>query len=131
MLSFVIDCEEGMYGLNCAEVCACGANAECDNVEGCVCLEGYKDIDSDFACVDIDECTESASPPCPEDVTCDNTEGSYTCLCPTGQTYIGDVCTGEVAYRERCINTAHWAWSLFCFYINLILIPITRNPIYL
>ena len=91
-----VECDAGRYGDNCAMECACGTNAECDNVVGCQCVTGWTDIDGDFACLtDIDEC-ENTDPVCLGTSTCENTPaGSYTCTCDIGQEYDETTCTGK------------------------------------
>ena len=42
--------------------------------------------------LDFDECEES---PCGNNATCNNTEGSYTCLCNNGYVGNGLQCSGE------------------------------------
>ena len=42
--------------------------------------------------IDVDECVSS---PCPSDMICNNTDGSYTCDCPNGTVKNGSGCDGN------------------------------------
>lgn len=47
--------------------------------KGChVCKEGYT-WDSDYGCLDVDECIELPKNPCKGNTFCVNTDGSYLC----------------------------------------------------
>ncbi|KFD55583.1 hypothetical protein M513_03635 [Trichuris suis] len=67
----------------------CGTNAECkldlDNKPVCRCLRGFSG--NGFTCQDINEC-QTKIHKCHWLATCENTIGSYRCICPTG--YNGD-----------------------------------------
>ena len=91
----LIDCEDGFFGDNCESECQCGDNTVCDNVDGCQCADGYGDLDSDFACSDIDECADNENP-CQGTSSCENTVGSYICDCGVGEKYDSSqsVCVG-------------------------------------
>ena len=41
--------------------------------------------------IDVNECERS---PCPEESTCRNTRGSFTCQCASGYTRTGEECQG-------------------------------------
>ena len=43
---------------------------------------------------DIDECIDPESNDCDANAACNNTEGSYTCLCPNGYQGDGKICVG-------------------------------------
>ncbi|XP_053326746.1 uromodulin-like [Spea bombifrons] len=64
----------------------CHPNATCEEYDGfleCSCKNGF--IGDGFTCSDIDECAYSWSNNCSFGL-CENTFGSYTCLCPRGYT---------------------------------------------
>lgn len=50
--------------------------------------------------VDIDECTESGNVTCQENAHCNNTLGSYECVCSEGYDMVDDKCEGELPYSE-------------------------------
>jgi Calcium-binding EGF domain len=75
----------------------------------CGCVEGYIPVLADnittiildpvplewrpIDCKDIDECKNSTLNVCPEDSVCQNTNGSYTCVCKdTTSEWNGDTC---------------------------------------
>ena len=63
----------------------CQHPGKCQNLMGsytCLCPTGYKSINNNTACADIDECVENEGT-C-EDGTCINTDGSFRCDCPDG-----------------------------------------------
>jgi len=88
--------------MNCDGECACGANAECDIVEGCVCVDGWTNPQQDgdlVACLeDVNECDDVSTHSCADTSTCTNIDGSYTCDCPPGSQYDYDtnVCEGGI-----------------------------------
>lgn len=62
-----------------------------------------------FRISDIDECSANGTVICHNNATCDNTEGSYQCICKSGFTGNGTNCTGIVCtmsnfYRFYCPN---------------------------
>lgn len=61
----------------------------------CNCYQGYR-LD-DNRCVDINECESS---PCHRTASCNNTVGSYSCICPKGM--IGDPVTGGCRKPGDC-----------------------------
>eukprot|EP00933_Yihiella_yeosuensis_P067926 TRINITY_DN7308_c0_g1_i1.p1 TRINITY_DN7308_c0_g1~~TRINITY_DN7308_c0_g1_i1.p1 ORF type:complete len:1115 (+),score=210.69 TRINITY_DN7308_c0_g1_i1:163-3507(+) len=78
----------------------CNGNATCIDIEGsfmCKCRPGYVG-DGVNRCVDEDECTRPK--PCPMSPLaasrCNNTVGSFTCLCKTG--------FAQVAPNQKCEN---------------------------
>uniref|UniRef100_A0A915HKA2 EGF-like domain-containing protein n=1 Tax=Romanomermis culicivorax TaxID=13658 RepID=A0A915HKA2_ROMCU len=79
----------------------CSKNAECliNNVgkEECQCYSGF--IGNGTICDDINECTMRMSK-CLENATCVNTQGSFMCLCPKGQTGDGINYCGTAASTE-------------------------------
>uniref|UniRef100_K1QLB6 Fibrillin-1 n=1 Tax=Magallana gigas TaxID=29159 RepID=K1QLB6_MAGGI len=75
------ECDGFSYGKTCENACNCGRGAStCDKEKGCVCLAGYI---GDKCDLDKDEC--AASNPCTGDhQICQNSIGSYRCICETG-----------------------------------------------
>ncbi|KAK2172014.1 hypothetical protein NP493_1002g01061 [Ridgeia piscesae] len=85
-------CPSGTWGKDCKSDCNCrDSDTTCNVTTGCVaCLDGF--IGGD--CHDIDECSESN--PCDDHATCDNTVGTFKCVCHTGYTqYNATVCEGK------------------------------------
>lgn len=83
----ILDCPEGKYGVNCASTCGCVRQftSNCNKVNGkCECIEGRQ---GNNCTEDVDECKSNSSL-CTdvENLTCDNTIGSYRCLCKAGFT---------------------------------------------
>ncbi|XP_040270594.1 adhesion G protein-coupled receptor E3-like [Bufo bufo] len=94
-----VDIHECITGIH-----VCGYNAFCKNMRGsyhCTCSAGYqKGNQTDFCpskditqneCTDIDECTDVPGI-CGSNLICNNTLGSYHCICDIGFTYISDTC---------------------------------------
>jgi hypothetical protein len=81
----------------------CGPEGLCLVVGGvhkCDCRPGYMPVgsaglQSDFECVDVDECLLGSSD-CSHEAVCTNTPGGFSCTCPDG--YIGD---GRTCQEER------------------------------
>jgi len=89
-----LGCKLGFYGNNCEETCACDLeNAEaCNPVDGsCICKSGWQ---GDSCSIDVNECTEMDTFPCPANSNCENTEGAYRCKCDIGFEKSGSVCIG-------------------------------------
>ncbi|KAH9488616.1 hypothetical protein Btru_061289 [Bulinus truncatus] len=82
-------CSNNKYGVNCDGTCECRGRAlSCDNVRGCICISGWTGSDCS---TDVDECQKPES--CPRDQICRNTNGSFTCSCPSGYSLINGLCT--------------------------------------
>ncbi|OEL16137.1 hypothetical protein BAE44_0022844 [Dichanthelium oligosanthes] len=90
----------------------------------CTCQVGYegnpyvKD-----GCTDIDECLQNSTDPCAiKGGTCQNTQGSFTCLCPQGKQMINDMCTSKqksswlmaVVGRRKCWNSGPHSYHNLC-----------------
>ena len=56
--------------------------------------------------LDVDEC-QSGAHLCDTDSDCENTEGDYTCVCPTGLQWNGQMCAGihAACSRSREMNS--------------------------
>ena len=93
MGSYDCDCQNGYNGNgldcwlecpDCAENAYCTLNATQDAV--CLCLPGYEGVPT-INCTDINECSNSTLHICDDGVLgeiCDNTAGSYVCICEEG-----------------------------------------------
>ncbi|XP_076197250.1 mucin-4 isoform X3 [Aptenodytes patagonicus] len=87
-------CEGGYSGPFCQDPpdpCAqgCFPGVSCDSHAGCgPCPAGL--TGDGRHCSDIDECAQGTA--CPENTTCTNTVGSYTCSCPAGEEGEGPGC---------------------------------------
>ncbi|CAL1547130.1 unnamed protein product, partial [Lymnaea stagnalis] len=80
-------CEVPFYGDNCKQTCDCNGRGSCNTVKGCVCDVNWTGVNCD---IDVDECATPDA--CPEGQLCENTNGSFTCLCPIGYIMEGGVC---------------------------------------
>ncbi|GMR47428.1 hypothetical protein PMAYCL1PPCAC_17623, partial [Pristionchus mayeri] len=96
----------------------------------CVCKsKGFKFNPKTRTCQDINECEKCPKEgcPCPLNSTCINTEGSFTCQCPSGFKYNSatnkcediDECKAG-SYQEKCIvgrgrcNNTDGSWNCKC-----------------
>ena len=63
--------------------------------------------------IDIDECKTGNN--CTSPATCSNTEGSYTCVCPSGYTKSGQYgCTGTLHTKYYTLSYMIFrAWSRY------------------
>jgi hypothetical protein len=76
-------CEQGSYGQNCENVCACvpSNTASCNSVDGtCTCKAGWEGTTCNL---NINECTRNTFT-CPLLSTCEDNDGSYVCNCNAG-----------------------------------------------
>jgi len=94
-------CRRSVCGVWCVFVCVCG----CGHV------------------IDINECSTGLGP-CGTSVTsvsCNNTDGSYICICQTGYHFTNGACQGNVwlvimaALRSRCGHYIFILWFLLLF----------------
>ena len=90
-----VDCEQGKWGYECNETCACVQ----ENTRSCSPVNGYCHCDTGWygqACEnDTDECLEGHSCNLANEV-CQNTAGSYKCNCKEGFKRDGDECAGTI-----------------------------------
>lgn len=86
----------------------CESDSDCPQTELCMkgkcqCAKGF--IGTPFGCTDINECSEN---PCHESSKCENTPGSFKCVCPEGMITDGlsGVCqrTAECSKHGDCLN---------------------------
>ncbi|XP_053372966.1 uncharacterized protein LOC123561091 [Mercenaria mercenaria] len=102
-------CGEGQFGVDCNNTCSCNtSNTEsCNPVNGsCTCKSGWEGNDCSQ---NKNECTLNTFT-CPQNSTCEDTQGSYICNCDPGFSKSSDEkcqeCTGN-SYGEDCINTCN------------------------
>uniref|UniRef100_A0A2C9KBW4 Cubilin n=1 Tax=Biomphalaria glabrata TaxID=6526 RepID=A0A2C9KBW4_BIOGL len=84
-----VACNKGTWGLQCANSCACGLEADyCDSKTGCVCKAGYtgKHCESD-----IDKC-KNGNLKCNSTEKCLTLHGTATCKCQDGYERINGSC---------------------------------------
>ncbi|KAK7478693.1 hypothetical protein BaRGS_00030078, partial [Batillaria attramentaria] len=78
------ECPPGKYGEGCSNTCTCNmqTTVTCHTETGaCTCRAGWQGS----ACGDdIDECATALSVGCPQNSDCENTIGSYRCICHGG-----------------------------------------------
>ncbi len=125
---FILSCEKDMTWINAKDpqadseaialICA-KHHAECGDVniysDGKFhlifcgnCETGYKCDNDSNKCYDIDECSRPELNDCPENSTCANEEGTYSCIC--NENYSGDDCVPGTRTKE-CENlpeNAEW-----------------------
>ena len=90
-------CEDGTFGVECAQSCNCAANTVCDPVAGCnSCNQGWTGAGCD---IDIDECVQNNFD-CPDDHACNNIDGSYECICPPGTSVSDENCIGGYKHLQ-------------------------------
>ncbi|XP_066899589.1 protein disulfide isomerase CRELD1 isoform X4 [Kogia breviceps] len=118
--SLKLCCPSGTFGPSCLHIdecgterASCGADQFCVNTEGsyecrdcakaclgCMgagpgrckkCSPGYQQVGS--KCLDVDECETAVCPG--ENEQCENTEGSYCCVCAEGYKQIEGICVKE------------------------------------
>ncbi|XP_055957125.1 fibrillin-1-like isoform X3 [Patella vulgata] len=95
------ECPIFTYGVGCSKTCQCGTNGiECDKVRGCICKNGWR---GENCTTDIDECTEGTFN-CTADTICDNTDGSYQCLCQSGYQKLNGICQDINECNDDSIN---------------------------
>lgn len=94
IISVLTVCRSDRFGADCQQQCQCNvANTKtCDHVTGtCTCEPGFT---GDTCDNDINECNINTFV-CTEPFTrCDNTIGSYRCVCVDGYTKENGTCSG-------------------------------------
>ena len=87
-------CPDGTWGEDCTKFCNC-ANDTCEALTGClVCNPGWTGGQCDE---NIDECTAMPNI-CGDYATCNDTEGSFVCICDDGYELTLSGCNG----KDRC-----------------------------
>nr|XP_022292249.1 mucin-4-like isoform X6 [Crassostrea virginica] len=93
------ECDGLYYGEGCKTPCNCGAGAlTCDKVLGCQCKTGWAGAKCD---ADIDECA-SGNPCSGANQVCQNTPGSYRCICEAGY---NETSPGNCTDINECITS--------------------------
>ncbi|CAC5394796.1 unnamed protein product [Mytilus coruscus] len=95
-------CAEGEWGQNCVKNCTCViANTNsCNKTDGsCNCKTGWE---GDNCESDVNECSNTTI--CQANSMCENTNGSYVCVCNDGYFNSGDVCKecGSNTFGQNC-----------------------------
>ncbi|CAG2236072.1 unnamed protein product [Mytilus edulis] len=98
-------CAEGEWGQNCVENCTCVTENtnSCNKTDGsCNCKTGWKGDNCD---TDINECDNATI--CQANSLCENTNGSYVCICNEGYFNSADVCQvcGSNTFGKDCAQT--------------------------
>ncbi|VDI73639.1 Hypothetical predicted protein, partial [Mytilus galloprovincialis] len=98
-------CAEGEWGQNCVENCTCVTENtnSCNKTDGsCNCKTGWKGDNCD---TDINECDNATI--CQANSLCENTNGSYVCVCNEGYFNSADVCQvcGSNTFGKDCAQT--------------------------
>ncbi|XP_060579778.1 multiple epidermal growth factor-like domains protein 10, partial [Ruditapes philippinarum] len=96
-------CRQNTFGYECNSTCACTIDSTqlCNATNGsCKCKTGWQ---GDTCSEDIDECAAGTFV-CPENSTCDNTDGSYKCNCVPGYVKTGGACRecDGFSYGQDC-----------------------------
>ena len=73
-------------------------------------------IDFFIVNTDIDECATSETNDCGPNAVCNNTDGSYVCLCASGYKGDGRNCTGKYFSLEKYSLTI---WATFWNFIEI------------
>ncbi|XP_059160482.1 uncharacterized protein LOC131944017 [Physella acuta] len=98
-------CEEGYWGTECNNTCSCSVfgTSTCDKVSGtCQCKSGWSGTNCDK---DVDECLQNTTI-CPSHSNCNNTDGSFVCLCDDGYFNSSNSCEAcaEGSWGTECSN---------------------------
>lgn len=68
----------------------------CDKVSGnCTCKPGWEGM---YCTEDIDECKNTSI--CPENSVCQNTNGSFSCVCDSGYSQAAGKCVGKLLKKK-------------------------------
>ncbi|KAI8738014.1 mucin protein, partial [Biomphalaria glabrata] len=95
------ECPETKYGVGCLKTCNCKGRAlGCDKVEGCLCHSNWRGVSCE---IDVDECVEGLAN-CRPDQICQNTMGSFACLCHQGFKEVNGTCANIDECKDATLN---------------------------
>jgi len=80
----------------------------------CSCQDGF--TGNATLCIDSDECNSDVSPCDPDSSTCNNTFGSYVCICKSGYTSSGNKSCSDI---NECLTNSSCANYMNTYCVNL------------
>ena len=106
-------CPSGTWGKDCLRDCSCrDIDTVCNETVGCEeCPDGFEGGDC------LDDINECDNHPCDEHATCNNTIGTFKCVCQAGYTqYNSTVCEGMFWYTAAQDRTQDMQLQMSCSY---------------